>query len=210
MQPGLAQQVGSVSRGLQGKGMHTTQVKQLFPLDGGGYLADVPGLRTLALWDVQGEELDAYFREIAPLVPECQFNDCTHSREPGCAVRSAAESGRIDPRRYDSYLRLRFGGKLVQAEDEEIDFETLIERVCGLWGESSARVVDFRPGSWLRKDTGGNFHTANTPYAAAPDAYRDGCAAKGADGLPGRGTRGPVSLRRTFGQRESKHFRGAL
>jgi len=124
VQPGLALQVGSVSRGLQGKGMHTTQVKQLFPLDGGGYLADIPGLRTLALWDVQGEELDAYFREIAPLVPECQFNDCTHSREPGCAVRSAAESGRIDPRRYDSYLRLRFGGKLVQAEDEEIDFET--------------------------------------------------------------------------------------
>jgi len=57
-------------------------------------------------------------------VPECQFNDCTHSHEPGCAVRKAAEEGRIDPRRYDSYLRLRFGGKLVQAEDEEIDFET--------------------------------------------------------------------------------------
>lgn len=124
VQPGLALEVGAVSRGLVGKGRHTTQVKQLFPLDGGGYLADVPGLRTLALWDIQGEELDAYFREIAPLVPECQFNDCTHSHEPGCAVRSAAESGRIDPRRYDSYLRLRFGGKLVQAEDEEIDFET--------------------------------------------------------------------------------------
>lgn len=124
VQPGLAQEVGAVSRGLTGKGMHTTQVKQLFPLDAGGYLADVPGLRTLALWDIQGEELDAYFREIAPLVPECQFNDCTHSHEPGCAVRKAAEEGRIDPRRYDSYLRLRFGGKLVQAEDEEIDFET--------------------------------------------------------------------------------------
>ena len=122
--PGRAQEVGAVSRGLTGKGMHTTQVKQLFPLDGGGYLADVPGLRSLALWDIQGEELDAYFREIAPLVPECQFNDCTHSHEPGCAVRKAAEEGRIDPRRYDSYLRLRFGGKLVQAEDEEIDFET--------------------------------------------------------------------------------------
>ena len=124
VQPGLALEVGAVSRGLQGKGMHTTQVKQLFPLDAGGYLADVPGLRTLALWDIQGEELDAYFREIALLVPECQFNDCTHSHEPGCAVREAAEDGRIDPRRYDSYLRLRFGGKLVQAEDEEIDFET--------------------------------------------------------------------------------------
>ena len=124
VQPGLALEVGAVSRGLQGKGMHTTQVKQLFPLDAGGYLADVPGLRTLALWDIKGEELDAYFREIALLVPECQFNDCTHSHEPGCAVREAAEDGRVDPRRYDSYLRLRFGGKLVQAEDEEIDFET--------------------------------------------------------------------------------------
>ena len=124
VQPGLAQEVGAVSRGLVGKGMHTTQVKQLFPLDAGGYLADVPGLRTLALWDIQDEELDAYFREIAPLVPKCQFNDCTHSHEPGCAVRKAAENGQIDPRRYDSYLRLRFGGKVVQAEDEEIDFET--------------------------------------------------------------------------------------
>ena len=125
VQPGLAQEVGAVSRGLVGKGMHTTQVKQLFPLDAGGYLADVPGLRTLALWDIQDEELDAYFREIAPLVPNCQFNDCTHSHEPGCAVRKAAENGQIDPRRYDSYLRLRFGGKVVQAEDEEIDFETI-------------------------------------------------------------------------------------
>ena len=84
-------------------------MRQLYPLPGGGYIADVPGLRTLALWDIQDEELDAYFREIAPLVPECQFNDCSHSREPGCAVRKAVESGQIDPRRYESYLRLRFG-----------------------------------------------------------------------------------------------------
>ncbi|MFZ3070848.1 MAG: ribosome small subunit-dependent GTPase A [Anaerolineaceae bacterium] len=124
IQPGLSLAVGSLSQGVgKGKGRHTTQVRQLFPLEGGGYLADVPGLRTLALWDIQGEELDAYFREIAPLVPACQFNDCTHSHEPGCAVRRAAQEGQIDQRRYDSYLRLRFGGSLVQDEDEEIDFE---------------------------------------------------------------------------------------
>jgi ribosome biogenesis GTPase len=100
-------------------------VRQRLELEGGGYLADVPGLRTLALWDIQGEELDAYFREMAPLVPECQFSDCTHSHEPGCAMRKAVEEGRIDPRRYDSYLRLRFGGKLIQEEDEAILFEDI-------------------------------------------------------------------------------------
>ncbi len=116
--PGLNLQVGEVSEGVgRGKGRHTTQVRQLYPLEGGGYVADVPGLRTLALWDIQDEELDAYFVEIAPLVPECQFNDCSHSHEPGCAVRKAAESGRIDPRRYASYLRLRFGDP---QEDDEL------------------------------------------------------------------------------------------
>lgn len=124
IQPGLALAVGSLSQGVgKGKGRHTTQVRQLYPVEGGGYLADVPGLRTLALWDIQGEELDAYFREIAPLVRFCQFNDCTHSHEPGCAVRKASQEGLINPKRYDSYLRLRFGGKQIQAEDEEIDFE---------------------------------------------------------------------------------------
>jgi len=126
IQPGLAQEIGVISQaGREGKGMHKTRVRQLFELEGGGYLADVPGLRTLALWDIQGEELDAYFREIAPLVPECQFSDCTHSHEPGCAVRKAVEEGRIDPRRYDSYLRLRFGGKPIQDEDEAILFEDI-------------------------------------------------------------------------------------
>lgn len=124
IQPGLAEEVGLISQsGSQGKGMHTTQIRRLFALEGGGYLADVPGLRTLALWDIQGEELDAYFREMAPLVAECQFSDCTHSHEPGCAVRQAVEDGRIDPRRYDSYLRLRFGGKPILEEDEKIVFE---------------------------------------------------------------------------------------
>ena len=121
VQPGLALEVGAVSRGWSAS-RHTTHGNSCSS-GRGGYLADVPA-SPLALLDIQCEELHAYFREIAPLAPECQFNDCTHSHEPGCAVRSAAESGRIDPRRYDSYLRLRFGGKLVQAEDEEIDFET--------------------------------------------------------------------------------------
>ena len=121
IQPGLELIVGDVSTGVgKGKGKHTTQVRQLFPVPGGGYVADVPGMRTLALYDIEGEELDAYFREIAPLVSDCQFSDCTHSHEPGCAVRLAVTEGRVDERRYDSYLRLRFGNP--QLDDiEEYD-----------------------------------------------------------------------------------------
>lgn len=101
-----------------GRGRHTTQVRQLFELPEGGYIADVPGLRTLALWDIEAEELDAYFVELAPLVPECQFNDCSHSHEPGCAVRKAVAKGEIHPDRYESYLKLRFGGDTMEDEEQ--------------------------------------------------------------------------------------------
>jgi ribosome biogenesis GTPase len=106
IQPGLGQAVREVSAAVH-KGRHTTVVRQLFPLDAGGYLADTPGLRSVALWDTRPEELDGYFPELAPLVAECQFSDCTHQSEPGCAVREAVEAGTVHPARYESYLRLR-------------------------------------------------------------------------------------------------------
>lgn len=108
LQPGLGGLVKEVSR-ITTKGMHTTQVRELFPLESGGWLADLPGIRSLGLWDIQPEELDGYFREFKGLVQDCQFNDCTHHNEPGCAIRKAVEDGRIHPGRYDSYIRLRFG-----------------------------------------------------------------------------------------------------
>lgn len=108
LQPGLGLAVREVGS-LVNKGRHTTNVRQLFPLEGGGYVADLPGMRSLALWDTEPEELDAYFPEIAPLVEACQFNDCHHATEPGCAVRQGVESGRVSAARYDSYLRLRAG-----------------------------------------------------------------------------------------------------
>ncbi len=108
MQPGLGLAVREVSEAVR-KGRHTTTVRQLFPLAGGGYVADTPGLRSLALWDTEPEELDGYFPEIAPLVSACQFSDCTHRIEPGCAVRAAVERGQVHPQRYESYLRLRAG-----------------------------------------------------------------------------------------------------
>jgi ribosome biogenesis GTPase len=83
--------------------------RELLPLEGGGYVADTPGLKAFALWDIEPGEVDAYFREMAPLVEGCEFSDCTHEHEPGCAVRAAVEAGTIDPGRYDSYLRIRAG-----------------------------------------------------------------------------------------------------
>ncbi len=106
LQPGLGLQVREVS-GTTGKGLHTTRHTELFPLDVGGYVADTPGIRGLALFDVEPTELDGYFREIAPLVASCQFNDCTHTHEPRCAVVAGVKNGRIHPDRYQSYLRLR-------------------------------------------------------------------------------------------------------
>lgn len=115
IEPGLGLKVRQVSQAT-GKGLHTTRYAEIFPLAMGGFVADTPGIRGLALFDVEPSELDAYFREIAPLVAECQFSDCSHEHEPGCAVQAALKDGRITPQRYDSYLRLR-------AEHETLDRE---------------------------------------------------------------------------------------
>ncbi|HSG15265.1 MAG TPA: ribosome small subunit-dependent GTPase A [Anaerolineae bacterium] len=106
VQPDLGLRVREVSQATE-KGLHTTRHVELVPLEAGGYVADTPGIRSLAVFDLEPGELDGYFREIAPLVAECQFSDCTHRHEPRCAVRAAVEDGRVSTARYDSYLRLR-------------------------------------------------------------------------------------------------------
>jgi ribosome biogenesis GTPase len=108
IQPGLGLAIRSVSQATE-KGRHTTVVRQLFPLQGGGYVADTPGIKALALWDIQPEELDGYFPELRGLVTGCQFSDCTHMHEPGCAVLAAVKSGKIHPDRYASYVKMRLG-----------------------------------------------------------------------------------------------------
>jgi ribosome biogenesis GTPase len=107
MQPGLGLAVNEVSSALK-KGKHTTVTRELFAIEG-GYVADTPGWKSLALWDTEPEEIDAYFPELRDRVAHCQFSDCTHIHEPGCAVRAALDAGTIHPERYESYLRLRAG-----------------------------------------------------------------------------------------------------
>ena len=103
------------------KGRHTTVVREMFPQNGSGFVADLPGVKTLALWDIQPEELDGYFPELRDLVPLCFYSDCTHDEdEPDCAVKAAVADGRVSRARYESYLRMRRG-------DEEEDIETETE-----------------------------------------------------------------------------------
>lgn len=108
IQPHLGLAVREISQATL-RGRHTTVVREMFPLEGGGFVVDLPGLRSLSLWDTQPEELDGYFPELRPLVQHCQFSDCTHQNEPGCAVRAALAEGKIHPERFESYLRMRFG-----------------------------------------------------------------------------------------------------
>lgn len=108
IQPGLGLAVREINQ-QRDRGRHTTVVRELFPLEGGGFVADLPGLRRLSLWDTQPEELDGYFPELRDLVKHCQFNDCAHYDEPGCAVIKAVENGDVSPERYESYLRMRAG-----------------------------------------------------------------------------------------------------
>ena len=108
VQPGLGLKVREIGQHNE-RGKHTTAVREMFPLENGGFVADLPGLRRLSFWDTQPEELDGYFPELRDLVQNCQFNDCTHFEEPGCAVVKAVENGQIRPERYESYLRLRAG-----------------------------------------------------------------------------------------------------
>jgi ribosome biogenesis GTPase len=102
VQPDLELRVEEVS-GYSGHGRHTTTQVSLLKLAGGGYVVDTPGIRELGLITTHRPELVLHFPEIAALVRDCRFNDCTHLHEPGCAVIEAVEEGRIPWTRYASY-----------------------------------------------------------------------------------------------------------
>ena len=87
-----------------GRGRHTTTHRQLFPLEGGGAVIDSPGIRELALDD---SDVDEVFEDITDLELECRFSDCTHGNEPGCALKQAIRDGRLDSKRFNSYMKLK-------------------------------------------------------------------------------------------------------
>jgi ribosome biogenesis GTPase len=92
--------------GWSGKGMHTTTFAEMFDVPFGGKIIDTPGIRELGLVDIPKQELSHYFPEMRALINDCQFNNCMHTNEPNCAVKSAVETNLISMDRYISYCNI--------------------------------------------------------------------------------------------------------
>lgn len=108
VEPGLELRAGEISAAT-GKGRHTTTHSSLLALSGGGFVIDTPGIRAYTLWEVDPDDLDRHFPEIHAHRGACRFANCTHSHEPECAVKAAVAAGRIEARRFASYLRILSG-----------------------------------------------------------------------------------------------------
>ncbi|MBR5384518.1 MAG: ribosome small subunit-dependent GTPase A [Bacteroidales bacterium] len=103
LDPTLDPKIGNISTAhLQGK--HTTSLYEMYRLTSGGYVIDSPGLRGFGLVDLSKEEIGLYFPEMLKVSGECRFTPCTHTHEPGCAVKAAVDAGLISAERYNSYL----------------------------------------------------------------------------------------------------------
>ncbi len=101
--PSLSPKIGKISTAhLQGK--HTTSLYEMYRIATGGYIIDTPGLRGFGLVDLKKEEIGLYFPEMLKASQDCRFTPCTHTHEPGCAVKEAVEQGLISAERYSSYL----------------------------------------------------------------------------------------------------------
>lgn len=106
--PGLAIPTGEVSDKL-GRGRHTTRHVELYRCGEGTYVADTPGFSSFdtdRMELILKEDLQYAFSDFAPYLGKCQFHDCAHLREPGCAVTQALAAGALSPSRYRSYVRL--------------------------------------------------------------------------------------------------------
>ena len=88
------------------KGKHTTTFSEMFPLDSGGFIIDTPGIKGFGLVDMDKQEISHFFPEIFEVSSNCQYQNCTHEHEPGCAVKAAVEENAINPSRYYSYLSM--------------------------------------------------------------------------------------------------------
>jgi ribosome biogenesis GTPase len=107
IQPGLGLRINAVNA-RTGEGKHTTTHLEMFDLDFGGSVVDTPGLRLFKLWDVPPDALASLLPEMRPYLGQCQFGlDCTHSHEPGCAIKAEVKNGGITVRRYESYLDMK-------------------------------------------------------------------------------------------------------
>lgn len=103
--PKAGMEIGEISRKID-RGCHTTRHSELFCIDEDTFIFDTPGFSSLAVWDMEKEELKDYFPEFEPYTGQCRFLGCTHTHEPGCVVKDAVEDGVISRTRYDNYLEM--------------------------------------------------------------------------------------------------------
>lgn len=103
--PDLNIKTGKVSES-SNKGTHTTTFSEMYELPDGSYIIDSPGIKGFGTFDMEEEEVSHYFREIFKISSDCKYNNCTHTHEPGCAVREAIEKHEIAESRYTSYLSM--------------------------------------------------------------------------------------------------------
>lgn len=96
---------GTISKYHQ-KGMHTTTFAEMFKLNTGAYIIDTPGIRDFGTIEMVGAEITSYFPEMLAIKDQCQFNNCLHDNEPGCAIKGAVEEGTIHPWRYYNYISI--------------------------------------------------------------------------------------------------------
>lgn len=104
---GLNLKTASISES-HDSGKHTTSFAQMLPLDFGGYIIDTPGVRAFGLVELERNCISHYFPEIFKTAENCRFYNCTHTNEPGCAVKEAVENGEIAWSRYHSYTNIFF------------------------------------------------------------------------------------------------------
>ena len=105
LQSGVKMETGSISRKIE-RGKHTTRHSELIVLEEGSYIMDTPGFSSLYVGDMEKEELKYCFPEFSAYEGKCRFNGCSHTHEPGCAVREAVEEGKIHRMRYEDYTFL--------------------------------------------------------------------------------------------------------
>lgn len=103
--PGLQLRTAEISEA-HNVGMHTTTFSEMLPMGDKGWVIDTPGIKGFGTFDMEPEEICGYFKEIFKFSKGCKFNDCTHTHEPGCAVRKALEDHYISESRYTSYLSM--------------------------------------------------------------------------------------------------------
>ncbi|MCM1517056.1 MAG: ribosome small subunit-dependent GTPase A [Pseudoflavonifractor sp.] len=103
--PGLGLRTAEISA-MHDTGMHTTTFSEMFPVEGGGYIIDTPGVKGFGTIDFDKQEVGHFFPEIFEASHDCRYNNCTHVHEPGCAVLRAIDEQRIARSRYASYLSI--------------------------------------------------------------------------------------------------------